>query len=188
MSFSIAFSVFVMVATAALLLRKRNQEVTRIQSDIDGRSYLVLRLPDMQAAADQLALINKACQDLIHHMRSAFDNSDCVKRLAEKYNPDAFSEGSPNSGYATSYSVNKGERIVVCLRQTDNTLVDLNILLYVVFHELAHLMTKSIGHTNEFWTNFKFLLREALAEGLDIKTDYAAHPEAYCGIQISQTL
>ena len=33
--------------------------------------------------------------------------------------------------------------------------------MFVAVHELAHIASASIGHTDEFWTNFKFLLEEA---------------------------
>ena len=33
---------------------------------------------------------------------------------------------------------------------------------FVALHELSHVMTVSVGHTQEFWENFKFLLKEAV--------------------------
>ena len=33
--------------------------------------------------------------------------------------------------------------------------------MFVAIHELSHVMTKSIGHKQEFWDNFKFLLENA---------------------------
>ena len=33
--------------------------------------------------------------------------------------------------------------------------------MFVAIHEIAHIMTKSIGHKPEFWNNFKFLLENA---------------------------
>ena len=38
--------------------------------------------------------------------------------------------------------------------------------MFVTIHELAHVMTKSIGHKTEFWDNFKFLLQEAKDSGI----------------------
>ena len=38
------------------------------------------------------------------------------------------------------------------------TLEDENTLLFVSLHEVAHIMTKSIGHTKEFWDNFTFYI------------------------------
>lgn len=110
-----------------------------------------------------------------------------VNQLFENYNPDALSEGGMEVGY-TSYSVNKGERIVMCLRQSDNTFVDDNVLLYVAVHELGHLMTSDVGHTDSFWSNFKWLLTEAVELGIYRKEDYAKKPQPYCGISVSSSV
>ena len=68
--------------------------------------------------------------------------------MNRKYNPNNFSETGKDSKY-TSYSVNKGEKIVLCLRSRDgkDRLIDENTLTFVSIHELAHIMTKSVGHT-----------------------------------------
>ena len=34
-------------------------------------------------------------------------------------------------------------------------------MTFVGIHELGHVMSKTIGHNDEFWSNFKFLLKEA---------------------------
>ena len=60
MSFPLAFGAFAAAAATAIWMQRKNQEVARVTSKIDGRSYLVLRFPDKQEAADQLARINKA--------------------------------------------------------------------------------------------------------------------------------
>ena len=56
---------------------------------------------------------------------------------------------------------------------------------FVVLHELAHIMTKSIGHTKEFWNNFKFLLQNAADIGVYTPIDYKRKPKEYCGMKIT---
>ena len=84
-------------------------------------------------------------------------------------------ETLPTSEY-TAYSENKGEKIAFCLsnkskKDVDN-LIDENTLTFVALHELSHLATKSIGHTDEFWSNFKFMLECAEKSGLYRPIDY----------------
>ena len=62
-----------------------------------------------------------------------------------------------------------------------------NTIMFVALHELAHTMTQSIGHTEEFWDNFRFLLKEAIAKGIYKYKNYKEEPEAYCGISITDT-
>ena len=45
-------------------------------------------------------------------------------------------------------------------------------------------MTKSIGHTPEFWENFKFLLKDANEIGIYTPEDYKRNNIEYCGMQI----
>jgi hypothetical protein len=90
---------------------------------------------------------------------------------------------------STSYSENKGEKIVVCLRnkQTPHRFVDINTVRFVVLHEMAHLMTTTTGHTPEFWTNFKKILQDAVSVGIYTATNYSRSPVFYCGMQITDS-
>ena len=79
---------------------------------------------------------------------------------------------------------------MLCLRQKDEekSFVEKNVLLYVAIHELAHLMTDEIGHTPKFWTNFRFLLTEAVDIGIYVKVDYSKKPADFCGIKVSSSV
>lgn len=113
---------------------------------------------------------------------------DDIARLVSNFNPDAFSETTPDAKY-TSYSVNKGEKIVFCLRDKKDgeMLVQENIMTFVAIHELAHLMTKSVGHEPEFWNNFKLLLRVAIDNQIYKNIDFNNTPKDYCGVKITDT-
>lgn len=113
---------------------------------------------------------------------------DDIARLVQNFNPDAFSETTPDAKY-TSYSVNKGEKIVFCLRDKKDgeELVKENIMTFVAIHELGHLMTKSIGHEPEFWNTFKLLLKIAIDNNLYKNIDFNSTPKEYCGVKITDT-
>jgi hypothetical protein len=182
------------VCTLIVFYLKNNiySEVEVVYSKIDGRGYVVKSLQSKRKAADILAKMNKRLIPLVEHMNrnteKKFDKND-VERLHGNFNPDNISEGTDKTNY-TSYSVNKGEKIVFCLRSRDgnNTLVDINTLMYVAIHELGHLMTEEIGHPTSFWSNFKILLNEAVALNLYQPVDYATSPVKYCGIHIKSTV
>jgi predicted metal-dependent hydrolase len=110
-----------------------------------------------------------------------------LERLANNFNEDNIHENTPNAKY-TSYSVNKGEKIFFCLRnKRTEQLVDLNTMMFVAIHELAHLMTEEIGHPPIFWDNFKFLLKVALDKKVYKYVDFNNYPKEYCGIKITDT-
>lgn len=110
-----------------------------------------------------------------------------IQRLLDNYRPDSLSENTPNSEH-TAYSENKGERVVFCLRsKTDESLMDLNTMTFVALHELSHLMTRTIGHDQEFWDNFRVILRIAIRNGIYQCVDYNMNMTVYCGQPINDT-
>jgi len=154
----------------------------------DGNKYLVQSLPDKQEAADLLSDIRANLEKLVQHLEKIYPSDDRTKRLVMKFRPDKISEGKDNSKY-TSYSVNKGEKIVFCIRSRNeqNKLMDINTMMFVALHEVAHVCTESTGHTPEFWTNMKFLLEEAINIGVYKEQDFKTKPVQYCGIEITDS-
>ena len=49
---------------------------------------------------------------------------------------------------------------------------------------MSHLATKSIGHKDEFWENFKFLIEQANIINIYTPVDYEKQSEEYCGMTI----
>ena len=186
------FSFIVFILIVFYVKNQYYAEVEIVYSKIDNRPYVVKSLPNKQRAADLLAKMNRRLILLVENMQKnegdKFEQTD-VDRLVTNFNPDNISEGTDKSNY-TSYSINKGEKIIFCLRSRDgkNKLVDLNTVMYVAIHELGHLMTEEIGHPPAFWKNFRILLKEAVELGLYKKVDYAENPVKYCGIQIKSTV
>jgi predicted metal-dependent hydrolase len=182
--FTEIFVVFIMTVILLMYLMKHYGEVEYVRSSSDNKEYLVRNLSDKQLAADLLASVTKDLQKLVQHMLAKYPDRETTQQLYKNFNPSSISEGSVDSGY-TSYSVNKGEKIIICIRQKDKSFVDKNTIMYVAVHELGHLMTKEIGHTPAFWENFKFLLGEAVVIGLYKKVDFDKKPAEYCGISIT---
>jgi predicted metal-dependent hydrolase len=57
--------------------------------------------------------------------------------------------------------------------------------MYVALHEVSHIATKSIGHNDEFWNNFKFMITEAKEINIYNPVNYQKEPARYCGMNIS---
>ena len=65
-----------------------------------------------------------------------------------------------------SYTLNK-EKIFLCLHDENGEYYPNNHLLYVLMHELAHLLNKDdIGHTERFYEEFNKLLDKASSLGV----------------------
>lgn len=152
----------------------------------DGNRYCVREREKLEPAANLLASVTQRCKDLVHYMGGKNPEDDRVKRLSNGFNPKKIMETLPTSEL-TAYSENKGEKIAFCLNKNkvDDDLIDLNTLTFVAIHELSHIMTKSVGHKQEFWENFKFLLENAKEAGIYQPVDYKKKPKEYCGMTIN---
>jgi hypothetical protein len=66
----------------------------------------------------------------------------------------------------SSYTINK-ERVFLCLYDENGEYYPLNMLLYVLTHEIAHILNdKDIGHTPAFYEKFDELLAKATELGI----------------------
>ena len=157
-----------------------------IVSDEDGNTYCVRETPKLELVADLLARTTEKLKELVSYLKDEYPNRENVKRLVEKFNPRKISETLPTSKY-TAYSENKGEKLAFCTTTTKqgSKLIDENTLSFVAIHELGHVMTESVGHTKEFWQNFKFLLKNAVKIGIYQPVDYKKKPKNYCGMKIT---
>ena len=156
----------------------------------DGKIYQMQNLPDKQEACEKMSLVRKNLEKLIDHYKqdTATISDPRVKVLVERFKPDNMCENNIDAD-STSYSENKGDKIVVCLRDKapPYKLVDENTIMFVILHEMAHLMTTTIGHTPEFWTNFRRILQDASSIGIYQPVNYAKNPVQYCGMSITDS-
>lgn len=126
----------------------------------------------------------------ISHNRQNY--SDDLKMRAtsmiRNYNPDVLSENDPKMSSETSYTVAKGRQMLMCVRQRDNpnVLSDPNTLMFTHLHELAHIANyNGWGHGPDFWTTFKWVLKDAVAAGVYTPVDYVKNPIMFCGLNIN---
>lgn len=162
-------------------------QLTCIVSDVNGKKYCVRERSKMKEASDLLAKTTIKLEKLVEHVKTNFQHEERVKRLVKNFNPNKIKEILPTSEY-TAYSENKGEKIAFCLSKKDkkdlNHMIDENTLTFVALHEMSHLATKSIGHKDEFWENFKFLIEQANIINIYTPVDYEKQSEEYCGMTI----
>ena len=64
-----------------------------------------------------------------------------------------------------SYTINK-EKVYICLKDENNNYYDENMLMYVILHELSHVICDEIGHTDKFHRIFDEILDRATQKGI----------------------
>lgn len=113
---------------------------------------------------------------------------ELTQALLSKFNSKSLQENEPNSIDKTSYTTNKGEVISLCLREKlsgKNEFHDLDVLKFVLIHELSHIVTPELQHTVVFWTNFRFLLDFCNKNEIYTVKDYSKDNVNYCGLMIT---
>ena len=157
-----------------------------IISKKDGNTYCVRERLKLELVADLLATVTMKLKKLVEYMEKKFPDRENVKRLKQNFNPKQIYEILPTSEY-TAYSENKGEKLAFCVtkKKEGDDLIDENTLTFVGIHELGHTMSKKIGHGDEFWQNFRFLLQNAVKIGIYEPIDYKKNNVEYCSMPIT---
>lgn len=157
-----------------------------IISSKDGNKYCVRERDKMELAANLLADATQKMKDVVNYLKEKQPNDPRTKRLTEGFDPKKVNETLPTSEL-TAYSENKGEKLAFCLNQSKNgsKLIDINTLSFVSLHELSHIATESVGHNQDFWQNFKWILQNAKEAGIYSPVDYKKYPQEYCGMTIN---
>jgi len=189
----IVISLFSLVLILTLVIYIRNSLVMTYQiSSIDKNNYKVVNYSDKLEAANILASIKEKLNALIEHLdqnKSKYPLMESyIDRLSTIFPSTVISENNPFSSY-TSYNYNKGEEIVFCLRSKETKeIYDINLILYVALHELAHIGSPVFGHGEDFVKVFKFITRISVDIGIYQKIDFDQSPSKYCGIEITNSI
>lgn len=182
---SLAFALAILGGlTSMVYIAPQLIKTTFVQSSFDGAWYKVKKGPNQQKVADTLAKIRKRMFTLVSYC--IVNGPEEWKKPLSHLNLDAIAESDENVGHV-AYTVNKGEAIHFCIQKPDKEEqleTNMNTLMYVAIHEIAHVVTQSTGHTEEFWQNHTQLSELASKVGVYEKVDYAKNPTSYCGVPI----
>ena len=177
--------ILILIIIYLLYLTNYNRLLLKVKSSYDNKEYYVQDSSYSEEAANLIAKIRERLNILVDHLSKSYPNDERSKLLKKNYRENSLKEGVDDPNY-TSYSVNKGEEIILCLKNNDQ-LMDINTMMFVVLHEMGHLASISIGHTQEFWDNFKWILEESINIGIYIKQDFDTKPVEYCGMSITSS-
>ena len=130
-------------------------------------------------------------EKLKEHIRKNYPNHTKLNRILTRFkcknNVCKIEECAYQYTGQAAYSINKGDKIGICLHHNDQTLFDTkeNTLMFVYLHELAHIMSVNYAHDEEFWNNFGLLVKVSVEAGIYTYVDYSKHPTSYCGHDIT---
>ena len=162
--------------------------IENVSSDIDGKKYHVRDQGtdnNKKEAANHLASISVKVKLLIDYMvKNNLPDNISANRLQTRWKDCKFRETSKHEDTA-AYTVNKSDEMRICIRDRNDGILNINTSTFVVLHELAHMMSVSYGHNDEFKSSFNYLVHLASALGIYKPEDFDSNPVDYCGVEIN---
>jgi hypothetical protein len=151
-----------------------------------NKTYEVQDYSESQKIANMIGEIEIIIGKFTKYLKNKYPFDDRIKRLVSNIKHTKYIE-SEFEKQTSSFTINKGEMISLCLRQKDKdkTIHTMDTLMFVVIHELGHVITESEGHTQEWLDNFRFLLREAKNGGFYEPVNYSKKNMNYCGVDVT---
>lgn len=168
-------------------------DATYMRSPLDNTEYLVQNLDHKEGATYLLSLMHMKINTLRNHFLSVHDPSYApyqkyIDQFCKRIKGIVLYENAPDGKY-TSFTVNKGDEMGLCLRsRKTGELHDQNLITYVVLHELAHVACPEQNHTDLFKEIFIFMIRTAEKLGIYEVVDYQLNPQEYCGMTLDEKL
>jgi len=131
-----------------------------------------------------LTFIDKNFEKIIDDLQKKYPDEEITKALTYRYKNKTRMSELFDKSRNIAFSKNKGEEVSICL---DDESLDMNVLMFIAIHELSHIGTDEIGHTQKFWDNMKFLLERAVELDLYVPQDYSKFPVTFCGYEIESS-
>jgi hypothetical protein len=163
---------------------------TRILCEaFDGKKYKVVNVNNKinKEKADYLARIYSKAKKTVQHM---YDNKLPTKEIAnrtmERFNNCEFGETS-NGEKSAAYTIGKGYGGMRLCIMVNGKFNNENDAFFVVLHELAHVMSVSYGHNDEFKQNFNFIVKLAVKLDLWKPAEYEKEARDYCGTLVTNS-
>ena len=122
---------------------------------------------------------------LVKYMKKLYPNHKEIHKLSNNIIIKEIPNKYKNK---VGYTLNK-TKIYICLTDEKGDIYkNDNELYYIMLHELAHLITKSYHHTDEYMNNFKLIVRLAIKLHIYKYTNYNNTPKIYCNKLIDQII
>lgn len=188
---SILISVIVIFIYILYSIKRKRLTLVEANNNI---KYMVYNNRNKKDAANLLAELVSKMYKLKNYLFQEKENykeyKEYIILLNENFTESRTTiyENTPDSNL-TSYSVNKGEELAFCLKsKKTGNFHDINLIMYVALHEMAHMACPEIGHGDLFKKIFKFITEIAILINLYVKEDYNEQPVEYCGMVLSSSI
>ena len=185
---SYIFSLLILIITIFCLYNIEGFDTYFKNNKWNDKNYEIQKTnDDDQKVANLIGYLDEFITDFVEYLKEKHPDDKAVKRLVKNIESTKYKESEFEKN-TSSYTINKGELISICLRHTKMKIKhthNINTLKFVIIHELGHVMSLSTGHTTEWYNYFKFLLKEAHKANLYKPIDYSKNNINYCGVDVT---
>ena len=180
---SLVFTSIALTTLGALVFKDTLEQSAKIDviSSVNNKTYAVVRTGDYVAAANMLASLEDKARNFIAAASAKYPNDLTIKRI-QKYWTGTISEIPQSETIA--YALEKKD-LFMCVRDNAGNVQELDDLLFVLLHELSHIMNSTYGHDAHFWKQFKRTLEMANKLGYLEYKNYDDYSVQVCGKQIN---
>lgn len=175
------------IVFAALFIIMATNYKTR---DKYTKLLVVSRFSNKYEAGKILDKMNNFAFRLFEYMDKKYTKPDAriiIDRLVNNYDPDFLQENDPKDLFIHKAYTTNFRTISMCLRKKDGKFYNMQTLLFVYMHELAHIASAEQKHSDHFWKTFKFILMAAVSANMYRPVDYSKKPIVYCGIDVNSS-
>lgn len=177
---------FFIILIVLILVIYKSQDNTIYFEAFNNKSYKI-RQRDSETEnkkyADYIGKLDNNCREIIKHMKeNSYPNKEISNRLHNRFKDKEIRETSQNDSSA-AYTINKGHIWICC--EKDGKMNDFNDAMFVLLHELAHIMSISYGHGKEFQENFDMIVKYAVKIDRYKPVKYEDINKDFCGVNIT---
>ena len=155
----------------------------------DNNKYLIVDSKNKKLNKDKvdtLAKLHKVALTLANTMyKNKIPNAKTGELINNRLKNLKFSEVKQGDK-STAYTLNKDVEMGFCLIDPPtHTIIILEKLIFVLLHELAHVMSVDLGHGHEFQENFSFIVKLAIKLGLWKDLEFEKKPLTICNTLVT---
>ena len=151
----------------------------------NNKQYKVQESNNSEIKANMLSELDIKIRKIVENMKNNdLPNKEIADRTYSKMLNIELRE-IPKNENGAGYTINKSH-IYLCLYNKDtNKLNVIDDVMFVLLHEVAHIMSLSFGHGEEFKKNFDFIVKLAVKINLWNKKDYSEDNVNICGVNVT---
>jgi len=188
---SILISIIIIFIYILYIIKKNRLTLVQANNNV---KFMVYNDENKLESANLLAILvdkmYKLRNNLINNKKNYEEHEQYIDLLEKNFNNERTNiyENIPDSDL-TSFTINKGEELGFCLKsKITGKFHNINLLMYVAIHEMAHMACPETGHGELFKKVFLFLTEKAIDMGLYTKINYEINNVEYCGMTLSSSI